>query len=134
MNRLTIIGNLTADPVLRTTPAGLEVCSFTVAVNRKKNQQQETDFFNVSAWRELGSNCAKYLAKGRKVAVVGSVSVHLYNRKDGTAGANMEVQANEVEFLSSRNETEAPQPERKPEPVKKDAQTGMEEVDEELPF
>jgi len=129
MNRLMIIGNLTADPVMRQTQSGLNVCAFTVAVNRRqKDGQEQADFFNVSAWRELGENCKKYLAKGRKVAVVGSVSVRAYDRKDGSAGASMEVQANEVEFLSSRSENAgAQQP-------KRDAQTGMEEVDEALPF
>ena len=66
MNKLTIIGNLTRDPELRTTSAGINVCSFTVAVNRRGRRddasaQPEADFFRVSAWRQLGENCAKYL-------------------------------------------------------------------------
>ena len=109
MNRLTIIGNLTHDPELRTTPSGDSVCSFSVAVNRRGRRdegsaQPEADFFRVSAWRQLGENCAKYLAKGRKVAVVGSVSVRTYQANDGTTRATMEVNATDVEFLSSRNE------------------------------
>lgn len=102
MNRLTIIGNLTKDPELRTTQSGISVCTFTVAVNRRKtqNQQQEADYFRVSAWRELGENCAKWLIKGRKVAVVGPVSVSTYTGNDGKMYANLEVLANEVEFLS----------------------------------
>ncbi len=113
MNRLTIIGNLTHDPELRTTPSGDSVCSFSVAVNRRQrrdaqnNGQPEADFFRVSAWRQLGENCAKYLAKGRKVAVVGSVSVRTYQANDGTTRATMEVNATDVEFLSSRNDGEA---------------------------
>ena len=112
MNRLTIIGNLTHDPELRTTPSGDSVCSFSVAVNRRSrrdaqgNQPEQTDFFRVSAWRQLGENCAKYLAKGRKVAVVGSVSIHTYQANDGTTRASMEVNATDVEFLSSRNDGE----------------------------
>ena len=113
MNRLTIIGNLTHDPELRTTPSGDSVCSFSVAVNRRQrrdaqnNGQPEADFFRVSAWRQLGENCAKYLAKGRKVAVVGSVSVHTYQANDGSTRATLEVNATDVEFLSSRNDGEA---------------------------
>ena len=113
MNRLTIIGNLTHDPELRTTPSGDSVCSFSVAVNRRSrrdaqgNQNEQVDFFRVSAWRQLGENCAKYLAKGRKVAVVGSVSIHTYQANDGTTRASMEVNATDVEFLSSRNDAEA---------------------------
>ena len=113
MNRLTIIGNLTNDPELRTTPSGDSVCSFGVAVNRRSrrdaqsNQAEQVDFFRVSAWRQLGENCAKYLAKGRKVAVVGSVSVRTYQANDGTTRASMDVNATDVEFLSSRNDGEA---------------------------
>ena len=111
MNRLTIIGNLTRDPELRTTPSGTNVCSFTVAVNRRgrrdaQSNQPEADFFRVSAWNQLGENCARYLAKGRKVCVVGPVSVRTYQGSDGQTRASLEVMANDVEFLSSRNETE----------------------------
>ena len=105
MNKLTIIGNLTADPELRTTQSGVNVCSFTVAVNRRRTQQNqnpEADFFRVSAWRELGVNCSKFLQKGRKVCVIGPVSVRTYQRNDGGAGASMEVQAQDVEFLSPK--------------------------------
>ena len=106
MNKLTIIGNLTKDPELRTTATGLSVCSFTVAVNRKKSRQQgqqEADFFRVSAWRELGENCAKYLAKGRKVAVVGSVRITTNTAQNGQTYSNMDVIAEDVEFLSPRD-------------------------------
>ena len=80
MNKLFIVGNLTRDPELRTTSSGISVCSFTVAVNRRRSSstaagQPEADFFRVSAWRALGANGTKYRAKGRKVAVTGSVTV-----------------------------------------------------------
>ena len=112
MNKLTIIGNLTRDPELRTTSAGINVCDFTVAVNRRvrrdaQNSQPEADFFRVSAWRQLGENCAKFMAKGRKVCVVGPVSVRTYQASDGTTRASLEVTAEDVEFLSSRNDGEA---------------------------
>lgn len=107
MNQLTIIGNLTKDPVLRTTQSGKTVCSFTVAVNRRQkdqNGQTIADYFQVSAWNQLAQTCQQYLAKGRKVAVVGQVSVHTYQGNDGKTYAQMDVMANEVEFLSSRSE------------------------------
>ena len=113
MNKLTIIGNLTRDPELRTTQSGVSVCSFTVAVNRRRTQQSqqpEADFFRVSAWRELGENCAKWLIKGKKVAVVGPVSVSTYQGNDGKTYANLEVLAQDVEFLSPAGQVEnAPQ-------------------------
>ena len=82
------------------------MCSFSVAVNRRRTQQDqqpEADFFSVTAWRQLGENCGKFLTKGSKVCVIGPVSVRLFNRSDGTAGASLEMQANDVEFLSSPN-------------------------------
>ena len=105
MNRLTIIGNLVRDPELRTTPNGINVCTFTVAVNRKNKQdgKDEADYFRVSAWRGLADTCSKYLAKGRKVAVVGSISLHTWDN-NGKHGASMEVNADEVEFLAQRTE------------------------------
>ena len=111
MNKLTIIGNLTKDPELRSTQDGISVCSFTVAVNRrnKREGQPEADFFRVSAWRQLGENCGKYLAKGRKVCVIGPVSVRTYQASDGTTKASLEVTADDVEFLSPKGEQTDPQ-------------------------
>ena len=109
MNSLHIIGNITKNPETRTTPSGSTVCSFTVAVNRRKKVQgqPDADFFRVSAWNQLGENCQKYLAKGRKVSVVGSVTAHAYSTQDGKPGASLEVMANDVEFLSSKGEAES---------------------------
>ena len=108
MNKLTIIGNLTRDPELRTVGSGITVCSFTVAVNRRRSNQNsgqpEADFFRVTAWRQLGEICSKYLAKGRKVCVVGPVSAQTYQANDGTTRVSLEVTAEDVEFLSSRND------------------------------
>ena len=107
MNKLTIIGNLTRDPELRTTSAGKEVCTFTVAVNRRKtgnNQKPEADFFRVSAWDGLAKSCGQFLAKGRKVAVVGSVSVHTFQTQTGETKAQLEVNASDVEFLSPKGD------------------------------
>lgn len=99
MNNLTIIGNLTGDPELRTTTQGKEVCSFNVAVNRRT---EGTDFFKVSAWGEKGKVCKKYLSKGKKVCVTGSVSARGYTNSRGEPSASLEVMADEVEFLSPR--------------------------------
>ena len=106
MNRVFIIGNLTRDPELRVTSSGDKVCSFVVAVNRRKTQSKqnpEADFFRVTAWRDLGENCAKYLAKGRKVAVSGPVSVSSYTSDQGKTYVNLEVLANDVEFLTPKD-------------------------------
>jgi len=106
MNSLTIIGNLTNDPELRTTTSGKNVCGFSVAVNRRNKieGQPDADFFRVSAWGQLGENCAKFLAKGKKVCVVGSVSVRTYENQNHETRASMEVKANDVEFLSPKSD------------------------------
>ena len=134
MNKLTIIGNLTRDPELRTTTSGVNVCDFTVAVNRRKpaggfsEGQPEVDYFRVTAWRERGELCAKFLEKGKKVCVIGPVSVRTFTGNDGTVKASLEVTADEVEFLSPRV-TDAPVAERT------DAASGFTAVEtDELPF
>ena len=116
MNKIILIGNLTRDPELRTTPNGYTVCDFTIAVNNRNGrrqqdgaqpQQDDAQFFRVTAWRQLGENCAKYLAKGRKVFVSGPLTARTYQGNDGTTRVSLEVTADDVEFLTSRNEAQA---------------------------
>ena len=106
MNKLTIIGNVTKDAEARTTQTGVNVCSFTVAVNKKKKkgEQNETDYFRVTAWRGLADICGQYVKKGSKVCVVGPVSVSTYTNNNGETKASLEVTADDVEFLSSKGE------------------------------
>lgn len=116
MNKIILIGNLTRDPELRsvnTMNGPVSVCDFTIAVNRRgnRNQQQQqggdADFFRITAWRQLGEICSKYLAKGRKVFVSGAVSARTYQANDGSTRVSLEVTADDVEFLTSRAEAEA---------------------------
>jgi single-strand DNA-binding protein len=133
MNQITIIGKLTKEPELRSTQAGVNVCGFTVAVNRPKtqnNQNPGADFFNVNAWRGLGENCARFLEKGKKVCVVGRISLRTWE-KDGKHGASLEVLADDVEFLSPRV-SDMPVPEE-PAPVVESGGFTKVETDE-LPF
>ena len=132
MNVLNITGNLTRDPESRQV-GEKTVCNFTVAVNRRqkdKDGKTVADFFRVSAWGRTGENCQKFLSKGRKVGVTGSVSVHPYLAQDGTAKANLEVFASDVEFLSSGNGNE--QSAETSEPVVTSGGTPVET--DELPF
>ncbi len=106
MNKVILIGNLTKDPDVRTTGSGTSVCTFRIAVSRRfANQQGErmSDFFDVVAWRQLADLCGRYLAKGRKVAVVGELQNRSYDAKDGTKRYVTEVVADEVEFLTPRD-------------------------------
>ena len=126
MNKLIVIGNLTANPELRSTPNGIPVCTFTIAVNGRKQGEPAT-FFRVTAWRQLGENCNRYLTKGKKVFVSGPVTVSTYTAKDGATRASMEITAEDVEFLSPAG-TGA-------ENATVDAQAGFVKVDDEiLPF
>ena len=144
MNKLTIIGNLTRDPELRTvnTVNGeTSVCSFTVAVNQRRgrnqndNGQEQTDFFRVTAWRALGENCSRFLAKGRKVCVVGPVSVRSYTANDGTTRFSLEVQAEDVEFLSPREGQPAGAPAMSAAPAPTAQNNGFTAVEsDDLPF
>jgi single-strand DNA-binding protein len=106
MNKLFIIGNITKDPDARVTQGGVNITSFTVAVNRRhlKDGQQEADFFRVTTWNKLAESCQKYLTKGRKVAVTGTVSVSTYKTQDGQFRAVLEVNADDVEFVGQKQE------------------------------
>ena len=99
MNRATLIGNLTRDPDLRMTNGGVSVCTFSIAVQRRfANQQGErpADFFNIVCWRGLADNCGKYLHKGSKVGVHGSIQNRRYEAQDGTKRYVTEIIADEV--------------------------------------
>ena len=105
MNKIHIIGNVTRDPEVKQAGSGVAICNFSVAVNRRfKNPQTgqtETDFFSVTAFRQLAELCGKYLAKGRKVAVVGSMQSRSYEAQDGSKRTVWDLVADEVEFLSA---------------------------------
>ena len=146
MNKAFLIGNLTRDPELRTTQSGISVCSFSIAINRRfRNQQtgqQETDFINIVAWRQLAELCSRYLTKGRKVAVCGSIQTRTYEAQDGSKRSAFEVVADEVEFLNSPPQQEggdyrpAPPPVAAPSaPAFTPSESGFTQVDDdELPF
>ena len=109
MNKIILIGNLVRDPETRSTPNGVTVCSFTIAVNRRftpQGSEKQADFFRINAWRQLGENCARYLAKGRKVGVVGELQARTYEAKDGTTRMSLDVSADEVEFLTPKERDE----------------------------
>ena len=107
MNKVYLIGNLTRDPEISTTTSGISVCRMSIAVSRRFSNAEggrDTDFFNVTAWRGTADNCAKFLKKGNKIAVSGSIQTRTYDRNDGTKGFSIDIVADEVEFLSSRND------------------------------
>ena len=107
MNRLTIIGRMVRNPEQRATQNGTQVCTFTVAVNRKKKTEgaePEADFFKVTAWRGLAEICGRYLQKGYRVAVTGPVGLEQWQGQDGQNRAQMAITAEDVEILTSKAE------------------------------
>ena len=111
MNKVILIGNLTKDPEMRQTTNGTNVCTLSLAVNRrfkdKTTGETVADFFNVIVWRQLAEICGRYLAKGRKVCVVGELQNRSYDAKDGTKRYVTEIVAEDVEFLTPRGEAAA---------------------------
>ena len=109
MNKVYLIGNLTRDPELAETSSGIKVCRFAIAVNRTyatSDGTRETDFFNITVWRNQAENCGRYLKKGSKVAIVGSLQNRSYEDKDGVKRNVTDIIASEVEFLASRTGSE----------------------------
>ena len=105
MNKVYLIGNLTRDPEASSTNSGVSVCRISIAVNRRfvsADGSREVDYFNVTAWRGLADNCSKYLKKGAKVAVVGSIQTRTYDKQDGTKGFSIDIMAEDIEFLSPK--------------------------------
>lgn len=109
MNKIILIGNLTKDPELSTTNNGINYCRFALAVQRRFQNaggERETDFINIVVWRGQADNCHKYLKKGSKACVVGSLQTRSYDAQDGTKRYVSEVVADEVEFLSTRSSSD----------------------------
>ena len=137
MNKLFLIGNLTRDPEMSETATGVAFCRLGIAVNRPyqgSDGERATDFFNVTVWRNHAENCGRYLKKGSKVAIVGSLQNRQYEDKDGNKRQVTDIIANEVEFLSVRAQGEGMDIEMA-EPIRRSDRPALEPVNEDdLPF
>ena len=108
MNRVVLIGRLTADPELRFTQNGIAVARFTLAVDRLFSNQQgerETDFIDIVVWRKQAENCGQYLKKGYLGAVDGRLQVRSYTTAEGQKRRVWEVVAENVRFLERKGDT-----------------------------
>ncbi len=104
MNKVYLIGNLTRDPEISETTSGVSFCRFSIAVNRtfvNADGNRDADFFNITVWRTQAENCGKFLKKGSKVAIAGSLQTRTYDDKDGIKRTVTDIVASEVEFLST---------------------------------
>ena len=135
MNKIFLIGNLTRDPELSETQSGIAVCRFSIAVNRRRTAEgeQQTDFFNVTAWRGLAENVAKFCQKGNKVAVVGNLQIRQYEDRDGQKRTSVDVNADEVEFLTPKGSGSSDEGDYTAAPKKKPTLEAFED-DEDNPF
>ena len=113
LNKVMIIGRLTANPEARTTPQGVTVTSFSIATNRvwkdqQGNQQDRVEYHNVTTWRRLAEICAQYLSKGRQVYVEGHLQTRTWDDADGKKNYRTEVVADNMIMLGNRSDAPAP--------------------------
>ena len=110
INRVVLTGNLTRDPELRSTASGMSVCSLRIASNtRRKNQatgdwEDKPNFFDVTVWGAQGENCARFLSKGRPVALDGRLEWREWETQDGNKRQSVEIVADAVQFLGGRED------------------------------
>lgn len=104
-NKVILVGNLTAQPELKTTASGLSVCNFSLAVNRRfaKQGEQSVDYINISTWRTSAEFVGKYAKKGNSLVVCGSLQVRNYTNQQGQKVYITEVVADEVSFAGNNN-------------------------------
>lgn len=139
LNKIFLTGNLTRDPELSETAQGVAYCRFSIAVNRaypEKDGSRVADFFNCLAWRATAESCGRYLKKGSKITVVGSVQTRTYEDKDGNKKQATEVVIQEVDFLSRSDTEQAEKPAQATQKTFPDRKPTLIPIDddEDLPF
>lgn len=138
MNKIILIGNLTRDPESGSTQGGVNFTRFTIAVNRPFTNaagERVADYFDVICWRQLAERCAKYLFKGNKVGINGSVQRRQYEDRDGVTRTSFDVVADEVEFLTPRQTQSQSDHDTRTAHDNNSAMAGMIEVsNDDLPF
>ena len=109
-NLVVLTGRLTADPELKTTPNGISVTTFSIAVDRRyrSGEERQTDFINIVAWRQTAEFISKYFQKGSMIGIEGSIQTRRYQDKNGNNRTACEVIANNVQFVESKRDSSAP--------------------------
>lgn len=128
LNRIVVVGRLTRDVDMRTTQDGTAVANFTVAVDRNFTNargEKETDFIPVVVWRGLAETCARFLSKGKLVAAEGRLQVRTYEANDGSKRTISEIVADNVQFLT---------PKQEPSQIPESDLTEMSPLDDDIPF
>jgi single-strand DNA-binding protein len=142
-NLVVLSGRLTADPELKTTPNGVSVCSFTIAVDKRHRQGEErqADFINIVAWRGTAEFISKHFHKGSMIGIEGAVQTRKYQDKNGNNRTAFEIVVNNVQFIESKRSQDnsegssSPTPENDPLPQFAEHLAGVEDIsDEDCPF
>ncbi len=125
-NKIILMGRIANDLELKTTPNGVSVCSFRIAVDRRyqvKGEEKQTDFFNITAWRQQAEFVTKYFAKGRMILVEGELNTRSYTDKNGNPATWYEVVADRIDFTGGKKDN-VPAPSAPPFSPAPPAQTG----------
>lgn len=137
-NKVILIGNLCANPELKQTPSGASVCSFSIAVNRRRSKEgnTETDFINIVAWRTTAEFIARYFKKGQAILVCGQIQTRSWTDNSGVKRYATEVVADEVSFVGSKEGATGAKNEPQAQSYASVATPNFEEIssDEDLPF
>lgn len=139
MNNVILTGRLVAEPELKTTPTGVEVTSFRIAVNQsyvKQGEERKADFFNIVAWRQTAAFVCRYFSKGDGINIVGKLQSRSYEAQDGSNRYVVEVVADSVEFplANSRREEQGFQAANVVPTQSQQADISQITVDDDLPF
>ena len=134
LNKVILIGHLTADPELQQTPSGVSVTSFSIGVSRRfaKGEQAQSDFINIVAWRNTAEFITKYFQKGNAICICGQLQTRSWTAQDGSKRYATEVIAEEASFVERRAEAGNPAPNLTSEPVAPHFEEVA--VDDDLPF
>ena len=140
INRVVMTGNLTSDPELRTLPSGTAVCDMRIACNTRRKDQDSGDwvdkpnYFNITAWGPQAETAARYLSKGRPVAIDGRLEWREWESQDGTKRQAVSIIADSVQFLGSRGEGSSAEPVPSPDEDLQPVAVGADGGDDERPF
>lgn len=127
MNKVNLIGRLVDDPTLRYTKSNTPVASYTIAINTRYGENQETDYINIKTWGKSGEFISKYFKKGQPIALTGRLKNNNYEDNNGVKHYAIEVITEDIEFVGAKKE------ETKIEP-KEEFTPNFDITDDELPF
>ena len=138
LNRIVLVGRLTADPMLKYTPAGTAVASVSLAVGKTYSQngerKKQVSFFNCIAWSKLGETIAEYCKKGHRIGIEGQLQQRRWEDQDGNKKSTVEIVISGMQFLQGKQEGQQEQSQPQQEPAMPDWEDDNPFSDEKIPF